>query len=315
MNYLITGGTGFLGSHLVKKLKKNKGNNIVVTTSSIRKKTSLSMLEIDEHNVSIVECDLRDFEKLKMIFNEYEFDYIFHLGAISEVRKCQTDPKLAYEVNVQGTNNVLECARLYANPKAIAVSSSDKAYGDGEVPYVETQRLAGKSIYEVSKVCADMISLSYFNNFNLPVFTTRCCNIYGEADANFSRIIPNSIIKLNRGESPVIYKGNSESTREFIYVEDVVSAYLELAKNIDVTKGNSYNIGSGDIYSVENIVSLLIEKINKDISISYLQKDFPEISHQYLNSEKIKNDIKWVSKTSFLQGIEKTIAFYKKYKF
>ena len=226
MNYLITGGTGFLGSHLIKAIGDNEEDNIVVTSSNIRQKNTLSLLNLNFRNVSIVDCDLRDYEKIRLIFNEYEFDYIFHLGAISEVRKCQTDPKLAYDVNLGGTLNVLECARLYSNAIAIGVSSSDKAYGSGTVPYNETQRLNGESIYEVSKMCTDVMAKSYFENYGMPIFVTRCCNIYGEGDANFSRLIPNSIRKLLIGESPVIYKGNSESTREFIYVSDVASAYL-----------------------------------------------------------------------------------------
>ena len=94
---------------------------------------------------------------IKLLFNEYEFDTVFHLGALSEVKKCQPNPKLTFETNVMGTINILEAARIYGT-KAVAVSSSDKAYGDGELPYKETNPLEGRATYEVSKSCTDCLT-------------------------------------------------------------------------------------------------------------------------------------------------------------
>ena len=128
---LVTGGTGFLGSHLVKRLVGDD-NNVTVVSTTIRDKTSLKALDLDLDKINLVKGDVRDFDFLRKLFNEYEFDYVYHLGAISEVRKCQGDAKLAYDVNVGGTINILECVRLYGNVKGIAISSSDKAYGDGD---------------------------------------------------------------------------------------------------------------------------------------------------------------------------------------
>ena len=313
MNYLITGGTGFLGSHIIKRLLHDNKNKITVVTTSIRNKNSIKMLNIDIDKINLVQGDVRNFEFIRMLFNEYEFDIIFHLSAVSEVRKCQNDAKLAYDTNVSGTINVLECARLYGNIKAIAVSSSDKAYGSGEIPYVESQSLNGMAIYEASKSCADIIARSYYNNYRLPVVVTRCSNLYGEGDANFSRLFPNTIKNLIRGESPVIWKGVENGTREFLYVGDAVDAYLSLIENIDKTKGEAYNIGGGNILSIKDTVQMIIDKVNKNIDIVYKEKDFPEIFHQYLDSRKIKNDIGWKPKTSIKDGLEKTINFYKKY--
>ena len=313
MNYLVTGGTGFLGSHLVKKLLENNNNEITVVTTSIRDKNSMKMLDIDKNKINIVKGDVRNFEFVRMLFNEYEFDIIFHLAAISEVRKCQNDAKLAYDVNIGGTVNVLECARSYSNVKAIALSSSDKAYGTGEIPYVENQALNGSAIYESSKSCADIIARSFCYNYDLPVVVTRCSNLFGEGDANFSRLFPNTIRKLINRESPVIWKGVENGTREFLYVKDAVNAYLSLTENIDKTKGEAYNIGGGNIFSIKDTVQMIIDKIDKNINIVYKKKDFPEIIHQYLDSEKIKKAIGWTPKTNFEDGIDKTVKFYTKY--
>ena len=153
MNILVTGGTGFLGSHLVKRLLKDKHNQVTVVTTSIRVNNSMKLLNIDETSLNIVEGDIRNFEFLRLLFNEYEFDTVYHLGAVSEVRKCQYDAKLAFDVNVSGTVNVLEMCRLYNNIKAIAISSSDKAYGKAvNLPYTEDSSLSGTGIYEVSNI-------------------------------------------------------------------------------------------------------------------------------------------------------------------
>ena len=312
MNYLVTGGTGFLGSHLVKRLVTLK-NNVTVVSTSIRDKTSLKALNVDLNKINLVKGDVRDFDFLRKLFNEYEFDYIYHLGAISEVRKCQNDAKLAYDVNVGGTINILECIRLYGNIKGVAISSSDKAYGDGNVPYVETQSLNGRGIYEASKSCTDIIARSYYSNFDIPVVVTRCSNLFGSADANFSRLIPNTIKRLINGDSPIIWEGVKDSTREFIYVEDAVDAYLSLMKNIDKTKGQAFNIGGGIIKSIEEVVLMIIDKINPNIEVRYVKKDFPEITHQYLDSSKIINTIGWQPKINFDTGIDLTIDFYKEY--
>ena len=309
-NILITGGTGFLGSYIARRLV-NDVDSITVVTLDIKQKTSLKALNIDMNKINLVKGDIRDYEFIKLLFNEYEFDTVFHLGALSEVKKCQPNPKLAFDTNITGTVNVLEAARLYGKVKAIAVSSSDKAYGSGEVPYLEDYAMNGEGIYEVSKSCTDLIARSYFSNYGLPVVVTRCSNLYGGADMNMSRIIPNTIRLALEGKSPVIWKGSEKSIREFLYVEDAVDGYLSLIKNIDKTKGEAFNIGSKEIVTIEDIVNKLLSKINKDISINYQEKDFPEISSQYLSSDKIENYTGWRALTSLSDGLDKSIEMYK----
>ena len=309
-NILITGGTGFLGSYIARRLV-NDVDSITIVTLDIKQKTSLKALNIDMNKINLVKGDIRDYEFIKLLFNEYEFDTVFHLGALSEVKKCQPNPKLAFDTNITGTVNVLEAARLYGKVKAIAVSSSDKAYGSGEVPYLEDYAMNGEGIYEVSKSCTDLIARSYFSNYGLPVVVTRCSNLYGGADMNMSRIIPNTIRLALEGKSPVIWKGSEKSIREFLYVEDAVDGYLSLIKNIDKTKGEAFNIGSKEIVTIEDIVNKILSKINKDISINYQEKDFPEISSQYLSSDKIENYTGWRALTSLSDGLDKSIEMYK----
>jgi CDP-glucose 4,6-dehydratase len=306
---LITGGTGFLGSHITKRLIDNV-ESITIVTTDIRQQTTLKSLGVDVNKINLVKGDVRDFDFLRLLFNEYEFDTVFHLGALSEVKKCQPDPKLAFDVNVGGTVNILEACRMYGKVKAVVVSSSDKAYGSGEVPYVEGQSLNGVGTYEVSKSATDLIARSFYSNYGVPVVVTRCSNLYGGGDMNFSRVIPNNINKILNNESPMIWKGSEKSTREFLYIDDAVNAYLSLVSNIDKTKGEAYNIGSGEIFTIEELLNTLLDTMDSDLEIEYVEKDFPEISHQYLDSSKIKEHTGWKPETSLFVGLTKSIESY-----
>jgi CDP-glucose 4,6-dehydratase len=240
-NILITGGTGFLGSYIARRLV-NDVDSITIVTLDIKQKTSLKALDIDMNKINLVKGE---------------------------------------------------------------------AYGSGEVPYQEDYAMNGEGIYEVSKSCTDLVARSYFSNYGLPVVVTRCSNLYGGADMNMSRIIPNTIRLALEGKSPVIWKGSEKSIREFLYVEDAVDGYLSLIKNIDKTKGEAFNIGSKEIVTIEDIVNKILSKINKDISINYQEKDFPEISSQYLSSDKIENYTGWRASTSLSDGLDKSIEMYK----
>jgi CDP-glucose 4,6-dehydratase len=307
---LITGGTGFLGSHITKRII-NDVDSITIATTDVRQKTTLKSLGVDIDKINLVKGDIRDFDFLRLLFNEYEFDTVFHLGALSEVKKCQPDPKLAFDVNVGGTVNVLEVCRMYGKVKAVVVSSSDKAYGSGEVPYVEGQSLNGVGTYEVSKSATDLIARSFYSNYGVPVVVTRCSNLYGGGDMNLSRVIPNNVNKILNGERPMIWKGSEKSTREFLYIDDAVDAYLSLVENIGKTKGEAYNIGSGEIFTIEELLTTLLDTMESDLKIEYVEKDFPEISHQYLDSSKIKEHTGWKPEVGLSVGLVKSIQSYK----
>lgn len=309
---LITGGTGFLGSHLVKRLlDREEVDYIVIPSTRIRENTSLKFLALESSKIHLIDGDIRDYDFVQRMFNEYEFDTVFHLGALTEVRKCQSNAKLAFETNINGTVNILETARLQGGVNAIIVSSSDKAYGKGTLPYEETQPLRGDGVYEVSKSCTDLIAKSYFYNYELPVVVTRCSNLYGGGDSNFSRIVPNTIKHIFENRRPVVWSGAQNFIREYLYVEDAVDAYLSLAENIKKTKGEAYNIGSGDKITVIDLVYKIIDKMSSGLAAVIKDRNFPEINNQYLDSSKIKRDTGWEPKTSLDDGLDKTIKIYR----
>jgi CDP-glucose 4,6-dehydratase len=310
-NVLITGGMGFLGSYIIKRILPQV-ETLTIVTKNFRQKTTFSLLNINSNKINIVKGNIEDFNFIESLFQKHKFDTVFHLGASSLVKKCQSDPKSTFNTNIMGTVNILEASRVYKKYiKSIIVSSTDKLYGNGSLPYQENNPLNSRGIYEVSKSCTDLISQSYYYNYNLPIVITRCSNLYGSADVNFSRIIPNTIKLLLKGESPIIWKGSEDAIREFLYVEDAVDGYLELIRNIQTTKGQSFNIGSEQKITIKDLVNMLIFKINKNLNIKYKVKDFLEVSHSYSDSSKIKNYTKWEPKTKLSDGLNNTIQFYK----
>jgi CDP-glucose 4,6-dehydratase len=308
---LVTGGAGFLGAHIVRRLVEDGDVELIVVPSTkIRNKTTLDFLDISSDKVNVIQGDIRDFDFVQRMFNEYELDTVFHLAALSEVRKCQNNPKLAFDTNINGTINILETARLCGTVERAIVSSSDKAYGRSTLPYKENYRLDGRGIYEATKSCTDLIARSYFYNYGLPVAVTRCSNLYGGGDLNYSRIIPNTIRLALQKKSPLVWTGAEKFIREFLYIEDAVDAYLSLATNIDKTAGEAYNIGSGEKITIGELVKKILQLMSSDVGVDYRERSFPEISNQYLDSSKIREDIGWYSKVSLDEGLTRTIRCY-----
>jgi nucleoside-diphosphate-sugar epimerase len=128
---------------------------------------------------------------------------------------------------------------------------------------------------------------------------------------NYSRIIPNTIRSIFKNKAPLIWTGAQNFIREFLYVDDAADAYLSIAKNIKITKGSAYNIGSGEKITIGELVVKILDKISTDVKIEYRERTFPEISNQYLDSSKIKNDIGWEAKVKLDEGLSKTIEIYK----
>jgi CDP-glucose 4,6-dehydratase len=310
---LITGGTGFLGSYIIKQLLEREDlQHIVVPTTLLKNKTSLDLLDLKSDKINLITGDVRDFDFVQRMFSEYEFDTVFHLAAISEVRKCQNNAKLAFDTNITGTVNILEAARLFSNVKAVVVSSSDKAYGRCKLPYLEDYPLNGKSIYEVSKSCVDLIARSYFYNYDIPVVVTRCCNLYGGTDLNFSRVIPNTVKSILKNKAPTVWDGAQNFIREFLYVEDAANAYLTIAEKIDIAQGNAYNIGSGEKVTINDLVEMILSKFAHNLQIEYPSRSFPEIDNQYLDSSKIKRELGFTTSVDLNEGLEETIRTYKR---
>ena len=235
------------------------------------------------------------------------------MAAQTIVPTANRNPLSTFDSNIKGTWNLLEACRLTNTVKRIVVASTDKAYGTQDVlPYDEEMELKGIFPYDVSKVCTDLISQSYFKTFNLPVSITRCGNIYGPGDLNFSRIVPGALKAVILNEKLEI-RSNGKFIRDYIFMDDVVDGYLKIAEQIDKTKGEVFNLSTKNKLSVLEVVEKISKVMNKKINIEILDIVKNEIKDQYLSSEKAKKILNWETKYSFEQGIKKTIPWYEEH--
>lgn len=311
---LVTGATGLLGSWLVKSLVDKKANVVAL----IRDFDPQSQLIKDKifKKVSIVNGSLENFQSLQRALFENYIEYVFHLGAQPLVDIAYLSPLQTFEANIRGTYNLLEAARNSKLIKGVIVASSDKAYGEAKkLPYTEDMPLKGIFPYEVSKSCADLLANSYYQTYGVPIAISRCGNIYGGGDLNWSRIIPGTIKSLLENESPII-RSNGLFLRDYIYVEDVVNAYLLLGERMQTkgVAGQAFNFAPGKPYSVLDIVKS-IQKIMKKEKLKPKILDIAkgEIKDQFLDSSKSKKLLNWQSQFQIEEGLKKTIKWYESY--
>ncbi len=303
MNVLITGINGFIGSHLAVYLKKD--HHVIGLVREFNHKTKDNYLK----GFTLVQGDVMNLELLKRIINDYEIDTVFHLAAQSIVKLANTNPKDAYLSNVIGTVNVLEAVRQI-NPKIkVVCASSDKAYGvHEELPYLETMDLRAGDPYSTSKACGDLVAQSYAQTYGMNINIVRSANVYGY-DLNLSRIIPNTITRILKGQKPVLYSGVANFKREFIHVHDVCFAYGTIAE--DGKPGEAYNIGDDDFHTMKDVIIRICEIMEAPPEIEIIERPFKEIPFQYLSADKLKA-LGWIKTIELRKGLEMTIDEYRR---
>lgn len=303
-NVLITGATGFVGSNLAKRLVE-LGAEVTGITRGEKRDVSA------DKAINLVKGNILNYSLLERVLAEYEIDVCFHLAAQSIVRRGLKSSKNTFATNVIGTTNMLEACR-HVGAEAFLYTSTDKVYGEPDkLPTPEDAQLKASGIYESSKAAADQIARAYASTFDLPVIVSRACNIYGPSDLN-PRIIPNSIRACLRNKPPVIYEG-IESVREYIYVDDCVDAYIHLVENVEKTRGDVFNVGSGVVKNQAEVVEEIAKLFN--LKPTYAKPNpymFKEIKSQYLTSEKINQKLGWKAKVGFEDGIKRTVDWWKK---
>lgn len=309
-NILVTGGNGFIGSHLVEMLLK-KGSRVVIPYRSIDPYSYFSSKKMSSF-VTLAQCDLKDFERVFDIVTKYEIDYIFHLGAQAIVTAAYHNPKETIVTNVLGTVNLLEAVRLYGKVKGIIIASSDKAYGKSSTMYVETDALRGDHPYEVSKSAEDLIAYSYFKTYGLPVVIARFGNVYGEGDMNFTRIVP-GIIKSVITKDLLHLRSDGSYIRDYIYVKDVAQGYILLAEHVAAVKGEAFNFGSDDSLSVMDVIKLAEKSLRVIIPYTIDNTAINEIPRQQLDFTKIRNSIGWKPKFKMKKVLPLIKRWYKNY--
>lgn len=310
---LVTGATGLLGSWLVDALLRNKNHPVALIRDMVP--DSNFFLSGNDRTTTIVRGCLEDYPLVERTLNEYEIDTVFHLGAQTIVPTANRSPLSTFEANIKGTWNVLEACRNSKLVRRIVVASSDKAYGTSpSVPYTEDLPLRGEHPYDVSKSCADLLAVSYFKTYQLPVAITRCGNIYGGGDLNFNRIVPGTIKALLDKERPII-RSDGTFIRDYFFVKDAVSACLLVAEQLDrkEVKGQAFNFSNESPLTVLQVVELIAGLMNKKVKPRVLNLVSGEIKNQSLSSRKARTLLQWRAGYSMEEGLKETMAWYRRY--
>ena len=296
---LITGINGFIGSHLAEALEKRGAIVWGITRS---KETNRA-----------IKANIIDYSRIDEIIKEKQIAICFHLAAESIVESGQEDPYQTFKINTLGTLNILESTRKN-NLEKLIIASTSHVYGNNPLPFKEEYSPKPSRPYETSKTCIDLIAQSYAEIFNLPVLITRFCNIYGPGDINFNRLIPKTVKSVLADISPTMWGGGA--VREYMYIDDVVAGYMQLAEVPIETVGKNriFNFGTGHRFSVQQVMKKVIKASGKNLQIEKIPGGRPmEIEAQYVSSAKAKKLLHWSANISFDEGLEKTIVWYKDY--
>lgn len=311
---LVTGGQGFIGSHLVERLLA-EGARIVVPRRDVPARSYFRLAGLEAH-CDLVELDLLDAPGVLRVVNEHDVNVVFHLAAQAIVAVANRSPVSTLETNVRGTWNLLDACRDLGDrgPHAVVVASSDKAYGQqDELPYREDLPLRAVHPYDVSKACADLIARSYAHAFELPVAVTRLANVYGPGDMNLSRLVPDAARALVRGERPVV-RSDGSPVRDFLHVADAVEAYLAVAGSLDraEVRGRAWNAGADAPVAVLELVERLIAVSGRDLRPDVRGAGVPagEIDRQWLDSTTIRAELGWAPARDLDEGLAETYAWY-----
>src|SRR6266571_2776748 len=307
MRCLVTGGSGFIGAHMARRLLSS--GHEVISIAHDRVPVSTARLLGIQDKITWCDGDIRDEHLIKRILGDYSIDYIYHFAALPIVEMGMRSCRPMFEVNFMGTLSILEAMReatVSGKDIELLYVSTDKFYGPMVYnrPYKEEDPSFANAPYELSKACADMTVRMYKNmDYAKNVIVVRPSNEYGPADLN-PRIIPNTIRRCLKGHGPVIYDGVTY-TREYTYVEDTIDALMLLTEK--GVSGEAYNIGSGEQRDQKGVVSEILKYFPEALPDLQPAKPYTrrEIPYQILDSSKIRG-LGWSPKTSFEEGIRQT---------
>jgi CDP-glucose 4,6-dehydratase len=317
---LVTGAHGFVASHLTKALLDRGEAVRVLDRPDPReadvggpRRSGLDLLGI-RGEVELAEADLRDAAQVDAAVAGC--DSVFHLAAQTIVGVARRSPLETFEVNVAGAWNVFEACRGHG-VATVVFASSDKAYGASpELPYREDFPLRAAYPYDASKAAADIIARSYANAYGVPLAVTRFANIYGGGDLNFSRLIPEATIAVLEGRAPVI-RSDGSPERDFLYVDDAVSAYLAIAAALGEGRaaGEAFNAGGERPHSVREVVDLIAELGGSEIEPEYKGAGNPdgEIDRQFVDSSKLCELTGWRPAVELRDGLARTLEWYREH--
>ncbi|HOL90509.1 MAG TPA: GDP-mannose 4,6-dehydratase [Candidatus Pacearchaeota archaeon] len=309
MRILITGGAGFIGSHLADRLIKNGDKVILIDNLSTGKKENINP------KAKFYKIDIQS-PKISNILKKEKPEILFHLAAQIDVRKSVEDPIKDAKINILGSLNVIknfyqESLKNTKKPKIIFSSTGGAIYGDAKIiPTPETYPEFPLSPYGVCKLTIEKYLNYYWKVFNIPYVALRYANVYGprQNSKGESGVVSIFIDKLFSGENPII-NGSGKQTRDFVFIEDIIEAnILAMKKN----KVGVYNIGTGKETDINTIFQKLKKITNSNLKAVHCLEKKGEQKRSCLDYKKAQKELSWKPKYNLDEGLIKTVEWFKK---
>jgi UDP-glucose 4-epimerase len=311
---LITGGAGFIGSHLCDKY--TKGGNIVICLDNFMSGNLTNIRHLLSYkNFKLINGDVRDFDLLEKIITDVEV--IFHLAAQIHVDRSIIEPKLTYDINISGTQNILELARRYDIRKVIHASTSE-VYGTAQyTPMDEKHPLNAPHPYGASKIAADRMCYAYKQTYGIDIAIMRLFNVFGpkQRDTGYGGVISIFVRRALSSMPPIIY-GDGKQTRDYTYIEDALSAY-DTVLNYDGVLEGPINFGTGTEVKIIDLANKIIKLTGQQGKLKpvHVEPRPGEVQRLIADISEAKKLLKWEPKCTLEEGLERFIDWYKDYKF
>lgn len=322
-NILITGGAGFIGSHVVRLMVNSYPHYRIVNLDKLTYAGNLANLfdVRDKPNYRFVKADICDFDAMLRVFEAYQIDSVIHLAAESHVDRSITDPFSFARTNVMGTLNLLESARrmwLPQTPHLFYHISTDEVYGSlsfDDTFFTEETRYDPHSPYSASKAASDHFVRAYHDTYGLPIVISNCSNNYGPYQFP-EKLVPLFINNIRHNRPLPVY-GKGDNVRDWLYVEDHARA-IDLIFHRGTT-GNTYNIGGFNEWKNIDLIRVMIKIVDRLLGrkegeseklITYVTDRAGHDLRYAIDSTKLKNELGWEPSVQFEEGIEKTAHWY-----
>lgn len=311
-NFLVIGGAGFIGSHIVAELLRNEANKVVVFDNFARGKSSNLETQLKDPRCEIYSDggDIRETDVLNSAMKG--IDGVFHVAAMWLLH-CKDYPRTAFDVNIQGTFNVLE-ACVNNNIKRLVYSSSASVYGDAvEVPMTEEHPFNNKNFYGATKIAGEAMCRAFYDRYGIEYVGLRYMNVYGphqDQTAAYTGVIPIMLNKIDANEAPSI-NGDGTQAYDFVSVDDVAIANIKAMEA--AVSDEFYNVGTGVQTTIKELCDLILELRNSDLQVSYNPYSAEDsrrmVQNRIGSTTKASKDIGFTYQITLQQGLENLISW------
>lgn len=309
---LVTGANGFIGAWLIRTLLDQGAN---VTGFDRSEEGALRLHNGVRGRITLVVGDLNDAALLDRTLGGGGIQTVFHLGAQSNIGFAKGAPAAAFESNIRGSWTLLEACRVGGGPETIVIASSNTVYGEQpQAPFEEGFALNAENPYAASKACTDILARCYAGTYGLPVAVARATNTYGGADPNLARIVPDTLLRILRGERPEI-RSDGTPAKGYLYIKDTVSAYLTLGERAadDPVRGQAFNFHPDEPTNVLELVRAMVSVADRaDLEPTVLGAP-GKYEYEFLSNRRAADVLDWRPQYTLEAGLRETLDWYREH--